>query len=194
MSNVYLLTSSGFILSDNKHYEVLTYDQASDASLFARTSFANTNSSLLEEVKSNQIYHSVAANNAYAKYATTGSFEDYMDLVDLATDILTAGDYLSFFAIQAGNKNMSPISFRMCVELYNFTFLKTYPKYITVPANIRLTSDNGLTSSQIAANIREFKKNNMSEYTSNWVLLLSELADNRGAFSTFFKYVFVDAY
>ena len=197
MTNAYILTASGFILGDNKHYEVLTSDQVFDTSLFTRTAFTHTNSNLLEEVKSNRLYHSVVANTAYAKYAATGSFDDYMTLVDIAADILSACDYSAFFAIQAGNRNMSPISFKFCVDVYSRKFFSTYHTYATVPGNIRLTSDNGLTNSQVSENIstlRHIKTENTSNWASNWAMMISALANDKSAFSVFFKYLFVDAY
>lgn len=200
MDKPYILTTSGFILPENNLYGILTEEEVADVSIFNRTAFVNINSALADLIKPNgnaitpnRICHSIVANKAYKQYEASGSFEDYMSLVDIASEILPKVNYDTFFEIQAHNRNMSPFSFNMCVDLFGGKFLVDYVKYNTMPFNVRFSLDNGLTSNDIIKNINRLKfvKTNMC---NTWEKLLTNITNDRTAFVTFFKYVFVDSY
>lgn len=193
MSNAHILTTSGFILPDNQHYEVLTKEKIGEASGFRRTALATNNSAVSELVKNNQIYHSPAANEAFLNFEDSSSFDHFMRLVDVASTILKDIDYNKFFELQGNNRHLSPFSFKMCVELLSGEFLKTYHTYSVIPSNIRFCADNGYSASQFASNVKTLHRSK-SYYANTWEQLLSALANDRAAFSTFFKYVFVDSY
>lgn len=193
MTNAHILTTSGFILPQNRHFEVLTKEKISNTSVFNRSVLVTTNSVVADLVDTNQIYHSTAANEAYLKYEDSGSFEDFMRMVDIAAEILGGIEYNKFFELQANNRHISHYSFKMCVDLLNGEFFKTFREYGIIPANIRFCADNGFSASQFASNVKMLHKSK-SYCTNTWEQLLSGLANEKAVFSTFFKYVFVDSY
>lgn len=193
MSNTHILTTSGFVLPGNLHYEVLTKEKIGEGHGFRRTVLATNNSAVSELVNTNQIFHSPAANEAFLKFEDSGSFEDFIRMVNIAADILKDIDYNRFFELQANNRHLSAYSWKMCVELISGEFFKTFHSYSIIPANIRFTADNGNSASQFASNVKAMHK--AKSYSINtWEQLLSALSNDRAAFSTFFKYVFVDSY
>lgn len=193
MTNAPILTTSGFILPDSQHFEVLTKDKISDTSIFNRTVLVTTNTAVADLVDSNQIYHSPNANEAFLKFEDTGSFDNFIHMVDVTAEILKGIDYNRFFELQANNRHLSHYSFKMCVDLLNGDFFKTYHQYNIIPANIRFAADNGLSASQFASNVKTLYKSKTYN-TNTWEQLLSGLANDKAAFATFFKYVFVDSY
>jgi len=193
MNNVHILTTSGFILPNNPHYTVLTKEKMADVSIFNRTALVSTDSNVAQMVDTNQIYHSDIANEAYKKFEASGKFEDFMAMIDIATDVLSKVNYDTFFELQANNRHISAFSIKLCNELLNGNFVRNYHEYATIPFNIRFTADNGLTSSQAADRVKAMRYSK-TYYLNTWQNLLSMLANDRSAFSTFFKYVFVDSY
>ena len=193
MTNTHVLTTSGFILPNNPHYEVLTKEKIGEGVGFRRTVLATNNSAVSELVKHEQIFHSPAANEAFLKFEDSDSFEDFMRMVDIAASILRDVDYNKFFELQANNRHLSAYSFKMCVELLSGEFLNTFHTYSIIPPNIRFCADNGFSASQFASNVKTLHRSK-SYHVNTWEQLLSMLSNNRAAFSTFFKYVFVDSY
>lgn len=193
MTNPLILTTSGFILPENRHFQVLTKEKISNTSIFNRTVLVTTNSTVADLVDTGQIYHSSAATEVFLKYEDSGKFEDFMRMVDMAAEILGSVDFNKFFEVQANNRHITHYSFKMCVDLLNGEFFNTYLEYGVIPANIRFSADNGYSASQFASNVKTLHKS--KTYRANtWENLLSSLANDRAVFSTFFKYVFVDSY
>ena len=193
MTNGHILTTSGFILPENQHYTVLTKERLGETSVFKRTALVTSNSTVADLVTTNQIYHSPVANEAFLKFESTGSFEDFMRLVDLTSEILGTVDLNKFFELQANNRHLSQYSFKMCVDLLSCKFYSNYHEYSTIPANVRFCADNGYSASQFASNVKLLHRSK-NHNASTWERLLSCLSDNKTAFSTFFKYIFVDSY
>ena len=193
MTNSLILTTSGFILPQNRLYEVLTKEKISNTSIFNRTVLVTTNSTVADLVNTGQIYHSQEANEAFLKYEDSGKFEDFMRMVDIAAEILGTVDFNKFFELQANNRHLTHYSFKMCVDLLNCEFVNTYRQYSVIPANTRFAADNGFSASQFTANVKILHKS--KKYgSSTWENLLSSLANERAVFSTFFKYIFTDNY
>jgi len=193
MNNLHILTTSGFIIPNNNYYTVLTKDKIADTSIFNRTVLYSVNSGINKLIDTNQIYHSEVANKAYKKFEGSGSFEDFIFMVDIATDILSKIDYDEFFKLQANNPHISAFGIKMCEELLNGMFFKTYRQYAIFPFNLRFSINNGLTSERIEENLK-IMRNSKKRSLATWQNLLSKLANDRSAFCTFFKYIFVDSY
>lgn len=189
----YVLTTSGFILPHTPHHNPLSPDLVEDNSIFNKKVTITTNSDIAEFVKSKLIYHSETANLAYRAYEADKSFNNYINLVNIAIDVLSKVNYDMFFEIQANNRNMSPVSFMFCLDFYSGCFVNKYLQYATVPFSVRFSSANNLTESTIAKNI-SLLKTNRNTYRNTWDSKIAELADNKDAFLTFFKYIFVDTY
>lgn len=193
MTNAPILTTSGFILPESSHFEVLTKEKLGETSVFKRSALTTSNSVMAELVTTNQIHHSPAANEAYLKFEASGKFEDFMRMVDIASEVLASVDFNKFFELQANNRHLSHFSFKLCVDLVSGEFLTKFHEHSIIPPNIRFCADNGFSASQFASNVKTLSKS--TSYCSNtWEKLLASLSNDRAAFSTFFKYVFVDSY
>ena len=193
MADNYILTTSGFILPNNTYYSILDTSKLSSDSIFIKTTVIPTDNNLVSYTRNNFIYHSPLANEAYKKYEATKSFDSFMTLVNIATEILSVIPYDSFFEIQANNRNMSPYSFLFCLDIYTYEFINKRHAYDAMPLSARFTPYGTVSEETIKKNVK-YVRQVKEYYRLTWETALAELAEDRHAFSTFFKYVFVDAY
>lgn len=193
MSNVnqFILTTSGFILPASPYFTVLSTDKITDNSILNRNLVTTTDNNISEFIKSNTIYHSEVANEAYKKYLNDQSFESFIHLVDITIEVLSQVNFNTFFEIQANNRNLSPIAFMFCLDVISGHLPKKYNQYSTIPLSVRFTSSTHVTNENISKN-KSLLKENLR--TSQWPSFISELTEHREAFSTFFKFIFTDAY
>lgn len=190
----YILTTSGFIIPDNDYYEPLKKESLS-SNIFNKNLSVIKNASLVEFTKNNEIQHSVMANEYYKKYLAEPTFENFMNMVDLTANVLSKISYSKFFELQANNRNLSFTSFMFCLEIYKGTFLTNHTQYTTIPLSARLVIDSSVTDNVICNNLAKLKQCD-SDQTSGvtWSWFLSYLSVDKGAFLTFFKYIFTDPY
>lgn len=193
MSDNYILTTSGFILPNNGYYAILDTNKLSSDSIFSKTTVIPTDNNLVSYTKNNFIYQSPLANEAYKKYEATKSFDTFMTLVNIATEILSGISYDTFFEVQANNRNMSPYSFLFCLDVYTSKFICKRHTYDAMPLSARFTPYGTVSEETIKKNVR-YVQQVKENYRLTWETALAELAEDRHAFSTFFKYVFVDVY
>lgn len=191
MSNSYILATSGFILPDNPYFTSLPKEKVNDNSLLNKNTFITTDNSISDFIKSNDIHTSDIANTAYKRYMEEASFENFIELVNIASDILSKVNLSTFFNIQANNRNMSPLMFMVCIAVLNGSFVNEYTKYVSIPLNSRFTSENHLTGDAINKNLKSLEKYYAYQ---GWDSLIANLTTDRGAFTLFFKLLFVDTY
>lgn len=191
MTKNLILTTSGFVLPATNYYGILDESKVSGSSVFDRKTFISTDMVISDYLKSGLIYHSAAANEAHRKYMATQSFEHYMAMVHIAADVLSRVPFDTFFELQASNRNLSPTSFMLCLDLYSTNFYHTYRTYETVPLGARFTAEYTPKSDNLAK-LRAVKPQPVTRKT--WENYLSALSVDRKAFTAFFRYVFVDAY
>ena len=189
MSKGYILTTSGFILPDSEHYTVLDESKVNSTSIFDKKTFVSTDVAIQDFLKTNAIYHSDVANDAYKKYISEPTFEHFIQLVDISSSVLSGVDFQTFFDIQANNKNLSPTSFMFCLNLYSGSFFTNYRMFETVPLNGRFSSEVN-PQKHDATKLKVY--GNCNRMT--WTKFLSELSVYREAYVSFYRYVFVDAY
>ena len=89
MTDKQILTTSGFILPDNQYFKILTKEDISDISIFNRTALLTTNSAMSTMAETNQIYYSPIASKAYLDYMSDNSFENYLRMVDITSEIFS---------------------------------------------------------------------------------------------------------
>lgn len=191
--NEFIVAASGFMIPQNSYFKPFEPEDSSLDSIFSRSIVSKKDSSLLEFYKNKNVYRSDPINKLLNNYQTEPSFENYMNLLNVAIDIFKEIDFSSFFKLQATNTNISPMSRKFCLDCMSGKFFMNYRDYSIVPFNIRFVNNNALTADQVKNNIREFEK--QSFYVNNWETFLSEMSENsRDAFVTFFKYIFADYY
>lgn len=193
--NSLIYTTSGFLLPSNDYYTVFTGEELDDNLLGSDRKKVSSNSffSDSELIKNSQIFQSETANNAYKRYLGERSFSNYIQLVDISISVLSQINLKEFFQVQALNKVLSPISHMFVLDVYRDAFTKTYMQYDIVPLNLRFTSKGTTTQEALDRNVRALRDTKVC-IEHNWDKYLSRLADDRAAFLTFFKYIFVDSY
>lgn len=193
MTNKFILATSGFIIPENSYYTQFTEEDIASDSIFNRSIITANDTTLINFFKTNQIYRSKLVNQAYEKYESTKSFEDYMTLIDFVIDILKDINFGAFFKIQADNRHLSNISFMFCRDVYSGKFMENYLQYNAMPFNARFTINNGNTSQTVAQKFKE-----LDQYTpyfvNTWEQFMTEITNNRDAFLIFYKYIFADYY
>lgn len=192
MTKDYIIASSGFILPANTYFKPFEPKDTITDAIFNRSIVTNLNPQILKFYQNENVYRSETINKAFNDYLASKSFDDYINLINITTDILKDIDFSSFFKLQATNVNLSPISFRFCLDMVSGKFNSNYKDYSIIPFNIRFVINNGLTNDKALENIRQLEKSNF--YINNWETFLSELSNNKDALITFIKYIFADYY
>lgn len=193
MNSNYILITSGFIIPENKYFSVLPEEKVLSTSIFNSKVMTAKDSNIEELVKTNQLYYSAEASEAYLHYTGTKSFEDYMRMVDISIEVFGKIDLAHFFSIQANNTNISPLSFRFCLELVSGDLLVNYLLYNSAINSARFSSNPAITNERINTNTRALKEASSSSYNT-WEKLITHLTKNPDAFVTFYKYILTDSY
>ncbi len=191
--NEFIVAASGFMIPMNSYFTPFEPEDTVFDTIFNRSIVAKNDSKLIEFYKNKNVYRSDTINKLLDVYQDQPTFENYMNLMNIAIDIFKEIDFSSFFKLQATNTNLSNISRKFCLDCMAGKFFANYRDYAIVPFNIRFVSNNALTTDKVKENINEFEK--QSFYVNNWETFLSELSENnRDTFITFFKYIFADYY
>lgn len=191
--NQFIVAASGFMIPQNPYFTAFEPDDTNLDSIFSRSIVAKNDSKMMEFYKNKNVYRSDTINKLLDTYQNNQSFENYIELVNVAIDIFKEIDFSSFFKLQATNTNLSNMSRKFCLDCMSGKFFTNYRDYAIVPFNIRFVSNNALTTDKVKENIHEFEK--QSFYVNNWETFLTGLSElNRDTFITFFKYIFADYY
>jgi len=184
-----IITTSGFILPDNEHFtSVFTNDKESLSKLKSITPKDNLNIRQLID----KVYYSKNCDLVYAKYINNPSYENLLDMVLITCDIIKDISVKKFFLLQASSKFLSPISFQFCRDIVNDSYLKDFRKYNVVPCTIRSDFSLYLTNDEFRTRANTLDRETLLAH--EWENFLPELIENKTAFVTFFKYIFVDNY
>lgn len=194
MTNTFILTTSGFILPNSPYYHEVDQKTLGDNSIFNRTTVISTNETISDFAKTNTLYHSKIANEAFKQYENDKSFNNFIRLLDIAAEVLSQVNLYSFFEIQANNRNMSASNFQVCLDLLSGNFKNKYLQYYTLPAATRINTATSIPNIQVSDNVAKLKNAKEMNCLSTWDKFIAELAKDKNVFSAFFKHVFVDAY
>lgn len=191
----FIYTTTGFRLPHTDYYTVFSDDRLEEGLLGSdrKRVIGNTFFADSELIKTNQVFHSDAANAAYKNFQSDPSFSNYLQLIDIAITVLSKCNLDDFFKIQMLNRALSPVSYMFCLDVYRDEFQNNYMQYDVVPMNVRFTTQNSTTQETLDRNVRKLK-DSVSRIPNQWDKYLSNLADNKPAFLVFFKYIFVDTY
>ncbi len=194
MNNDIIISTSGFLLKKNQYFTDFTEDDATSDLIFNRDIITSTNKEIIDYYIHNDVYRSRSANIAYKDYNSESTFEHYIALVDIVTDIVKDMDYITFFKLQAANTHLSNMAFQFCLDVTSRKFLTNYRDYAILPFSLRFTIDNGLTTTKTLDNIKSLEKNFSNNLQNTWDDLLIELINNKPAMLTFYKFIFADFY
>lgn len=193
-NNDLIIATSGFLLKKNQYFTDFTEDDVTSDLIFNRDIVTSTNKETIDYYIRNDVYRSRAANIAYRDYNSEPTFEHYIALVDIVTDIVKEMDYITFFKLQAANTHLSNIAFQFCLDVTSRKFLTNFRDYSILPFSLRFTIDNGLTTTKSLDNMRLLEKNFSNTMYNSWDNLLLDLIDNKQAMLTFYKFIFADFY
>ena len=189
----FIVAASGFMIPMNSYFKPFEPEDTAFDTIFNRSIASTINTQLIEFYKNKNVYRSDTINKLLDQYQDQPTFENYMNLLNIAIDIFKEIDFSAFFKLQATNTNLSNMSRKFCLDCMSGKFFQNYRDYLIVPFNIRFVSNNAMTTDKVKENIHEFEK--QSYYVNNWETFLTELSENnRDAFVTFFKYIFADYY
>ena len=188
----YILLTTGFLVPQNSYFNLLRKEDNYIKELFNRSQGKIINNEILNFFKENEVYTSSTINNVYKNYIENKNFDNFISLVNIATDIFKNISFIEFIKVQMTNKHISPISISFCLDLVENKFIEKHTSYYMIPANIKFSLNNGLTKDKILENIKKAEKGDIFGYIENWENILSNLMINKEAFETFFKYIFVD--
>lgn len=190
----FIISSGGFIIPANNYFKPFDPKGPDIDSIFNRTMASSINPEILRFYQDKNVYSSDLINKAFQSYFADDSFDNYINLINIMLDIFKEIDFLTFFKLQAANSNLSPISFKFCLDVVSEKFITNYMDYAIVPFNIRFIINNGVTEAKALENIRKIEKSCLYNQINNWETYLSRLANDRDAMITFIKYIFADYY
>lgn len=191
-----VFATSGFVIPLTGYHTPYVETQGLQETLFARA-FKSTSDQITREFfKNSGIYISDTAKRLYDDYLAAPSYDKYIAIVDMTTDILKNTTPKEFFRWQVGCKHISSISLMFCKDVITGKFQKNYNSYNVLSASARFMINNNTTSEKANALWLEFDRDlKSSPYQGNsWVHLLTPLMGDKAAFLTFFKHIFVDYY
>lgn len=188
----YIVASSGFIIPKNHYYQQFDPKESPADAFFNRNTIMTNNTKIIEFYKDHNVYRSEVISKALNDYINYNSFDNYIRLIDITTDVFKDITFMEFFKTQATNSYLSNLSYKFCLDVLGGKFTNNHKDYSIAPFNIRFITDKCLTSVDVNRRITEFEK--ASVFNNSWSNFLTELAENKQAFVTFFKYLFADCY
>lgn len=112
-----ILTTSGFILPDNKYFEQLDSMDVFFNEYLGGPSLTGLNRSLSDVIDQGLISTSKIASEAYLEYISNPNFDSYILLVDIVSEVFRNISYLDLLKLQVNNSFLSPMGFKMLLEL-----------------------------------------------------------------------------
>lgn len=190
-----IVATSGFILPENSYFEPFEVKDDVIESIFNRSVVSVVNKDLLQFYSDRNVYKSDLINKSVLEYMSKKDFDSFINLVNICVDILKPIGFLEFFKLQAGNKYLSNLSFKFCLDCVDMSILYRYNDYSVVPFNIRFTMADILTEQESVTRLKQIDdRYNRSVKVFGWEEFFAHLTTNKDAFFTFFKYVFADYY
>lgn len=193
----YILLSSGFLIPASKWFTPIESDPTYRTHLLSREGGADHDSNLADLIKSNSIYSSKECNEAFLQYQHKPSFEGYMRMVDIFTEIFAGTDLGKFYDIQTRNPYLSPLGFSMLNDSLSYKFHLNYKQYGLVPSFFRLVKDTSFPDMETRKALAIETKKRTEIFDNKQYNIFNqfvyELTEDRNVFSMFFKYMLTDS-
>lgn len=192
----YILLTSGFIIPTNRWFSPIEKDTSYLAQLLSREGSTSQDNHLTSLIDSKAIYSSKECNEIFLAYQHKPSFEGYMKMVDILTEIFSAVDLIKFFDIQTRNLFLSPLGYNLLTDVITTKFQTTYKQFAMAPSffrTIKETSFEDMEGRRKIAN--ELKKRHYYPSVDRNPTLnrLNDLSADRNVFAIFFKYLLTDS-
>lgn len=192
----YVLLSSGFIIPKNRWFSPVEKENTYLTQLLNRVPNTVNDSHLTSLINLNAIYSSKECNEIYLNYQHKPSFENYMRMIDILSEIFSEIDIGKFFEIQSKNIYLSPLGFGFINDTMTSAFIQNYKQYAMVPSFFRTVKDTNFSDMEARKKVlNETRKTSYLFHGHRNVTLtfLTDLSQNRDVFATFFRYMLTDS-
>lgn len=189
-----IYTTTGLLIPKTDLYQVYEKNATPLEQLFSRSTVASSELAVLDFYKNNEIYTSLQANRLYLNYIGSPTYDNFIEMVNFATDIFDKVTCRDFFEAQVSSLHISQMTLMLCKDVISGN-LQNYYQYAGVSPNSRFVINNGITTTKANENLKKLFSPVDQKYGSlSWVNVLSPVVENQGAFVTMFKHFFVDYY
>lgn len=198
-----IITSTGFCIPKNQYFTPFTQDNVISDEIFNRSLVISSDYTLAKYFRDNDIYTSTTVNKVYSDYRSNPTYDNFMLMVDLTSEIFKDCNFLDFISWQISNPHASASSLMFCTDLV-MGKLGGLSIYGNIPYSSRFCVNEGLTTEKVRTGMDKMVKrksdllrnNNFhaDEGVTTWVELFSRLIINRNDFMSFYKYVLCDYY
>jgi len=193
MTKDVILVSSGFIIPSNRLFSVITKDSTYRDSLLNKRNGTGKDITLNDLIKSNSLSSSGACNELYSAYIHDSSTENYLNLVDAITEVFKGVSLKDFLLLQARNTYLSPVGFRLCIDLVSDKLYKTYREYLVAPSFFRVMKPSDNANEEINKRVIQVERLLAGNDHINFTNVLANLMADKGGLVAFFQYVLTDS-
>lgn len=187
-------TTTGLLIPPSPLYEVYEKSATPLEQLFSRSMIDNSDLGVLDFYKSNEIFTSLQANRLYLNYISEPTYDNFMEMVNFATDIFKGVTCREFFQDQVASLHISQMTLMLCKDIINGN-IGNYIQYAGVSPGSRFVISNGVTVNKANETMKKLFSEVDRRYGSiSWVQVLTPVVENEGAFVMMFKHFFVDYY
>lgn len=192
MTKDMILVSSGFIIPSNRLFNLVTKDTTYRDSVLGKRNGVGKDVILSDLVKAGALSSSAACNEMYVTYISDPSFDNYIAMVDAIAEIFKSVSLREFVEIQARNTYLSPLGFKLCMDLITDRLYKTYKDYLIAPSFFRLAKPSEVSPEEIKRRETEIHKV-FKESNATFLQVLGTMIQDRSAVPAFFQYVLTDS-
>lgn len=193
MNKDMILVSSGFIIPSNRLFDLVTKDNTYRESVLGKRNGVAKDAILSDLVKAGALSSSATCNDVYLKYTHNPTFDNYIEMVDIVSEIFKPISLIEFMKIQARNTYLSPLGFKLCMDMVTDRLYKTYRDYSVAPSFFRLAKPSDISPEEILR--RETEINKIFKHNPNisFADIFASMIQDRGALPAFFQYVLTDS-
>lgn len=189
-----IYTTTGILIPKSDHYQVYEKNASPLEQLFSRSTIASSELAVLDFYKTNEIYTSLQANRLYINYIKNPTFDNFIEILNFATEIFESISCREFFEAQVTSLHISQMTLMLCRDIVDGN-ITNYYQYAGVSPNSRFVINNGVTETKAMENLKKIFPNSRQKFSSlSWVDILTPVVENKSAFVTMFKHLFVDYY
>lgn len=193
MSKEMILVSSGFIIPSNRLFSVVTKDTTYRNSILSKKNGTGKDVILDELIKTGTLNSSATCNDLYAAYVHDSSVDNLLNLVDTIAEVFKGLSLKDFMMTQAKNTYLSPLGFKLCMDLATDKLHKTYREYLVSSSFFRVAKPSEVNPDEILNRISTVEKIYKDSQHLNFVSVISSMMADKGSLPAFFQYVLTDS-
>ena len=193
MAKEMILVGSGFIVPNNRLFNVVTKDSTYRDSLLSKRNGTGKDIILSELINAGALSSSEACNSLYTAYVHDSSIDKFMDLTDAICEVFKGTSLKDFMLLQARNTYLSPTGFKLCMDLATDKLYQTYREYLVAPSFFRVTKPTDNSTEEIGKRVTQVEKLFKDSTSRNFIDILSAMMNDKGSLVAFFQYVLTDS-